>query len=219
MSSQDSAAAAMSLLRGDAIEAAEAMLQRLLAGSPRDPMALHVMSLLLLRRGEADKDKNRDKALAFALAATEAAPAHPGLHYALANLLHDAGRAAEAVPVFAEAVRLKPAFFEAWNNLGLAAQDCGDLSGAEQALRHALSIRPDSTGALANLASVLRQVQRPAEAFDCLRGRRCCSRTRRMTNIDRRCGCRRSTGPGGCPGKSHRPGDCPLSPVAGTESA
>lgn len=169
MSSQDSAAAAMSLLRDDAIEAAEAMLQRLLAGSPRDPMALHVMSLLLLRRGEADKDKNRDKALAFALAATEAAPAHPGLHYALANLLHDAGRAAEAVPVFAEAVRLKPDFFEAWNNLGLAAQDCGDLSGAEQALRHALSIRPDSTGALANLASVLRQVQRPAEAFDCLR--------------------------------------------------
>lgn len=160
--SRDSASAAMSLLRGNDPAAAESMLQRLLAASPRDPMALHVMSLLLLRRGEVDKART------FAVAATEAAPAHPGLHYALANLLHDAGRAAEAVPVFGNAVRLKPDFFEAWNNLGLAAQDSGDLRGAEEALRRAMDLRPDSASVLANLASVLRQMQRTDEAFDCL---------------------------------------------------
>lgn len=44
----------MSLLRGHTIEAADAMLKCLLAGHPGDPMALHVMSLLLLQRGEAD---------------------------------------------------------------------------------------------------------------------------------------------------------------------
>ena len=89
--------------------------------------------------------------LARARAAADAAPHHPGLRYNLGVMLHEAGDAAGAAAAYAQATRLKPDFFQAWNNLGLALEDLNRQNEAGSAFRQALAVRPDYPAALKNL--------------------------------------------------------------------
>lgn len=141
-----------------------AMFERLLAVSPNDPLALHGKSRILSDQGDTTNS------LIFARAAARAAPGHPGLRYALANLLVDTNDFPGARRAFEAALQLQPQFFEAWNNLGLLLQDM-DLPGeAEQAFRRALQIRPAAPGATNNLATLLLARKRYGDAYVLLSG-------------------------------------------------
>ena len=155
---QDSAALAMNLWRSDRPADALAMLDRLLLAQPNDPLALHGKGTILSDQGD------KHQGVIFALAAVAAAPNHPGLRYALANLLVDTQNLPGARDAFEAALRLQPHFFEAWNNLGLLLQDIGALPEAERAFRQALSVREGHPGALNNLATVLLALNRVDEA-------------------------------------------------------
>jgi len=60
----------------------------------------------------------------------------------LGYILHQAGRNAEAVPCCREALRLRPNFVEAHNNLGNALRDLGRADEAEASYAAALALRP-----------------------------------------------------------------------------
>ncbi len=61
----------------------------------------------------------------------------------------------EVVAEFREAVRLRPDFAEAYNNLGLVLTQADDDSAAIAAFREAIRIRPDYADAHANLGAAL----------------------------------------------------------------
>ena len=92
-----------------------------------------------------------DEALTLIRQALALAPQQPEFHYALANILIDSGdrsRLALARRALEQAIRLRPAFFEAWNNLGLLLEDLGEPDNAEQAFSQAVAVRPAALSAL-----------------------------------------------------------------------
>ena len=75
---------------------------------------------------------------------------------------HMAGNLADALPVYEEyAAKDDP---DAFNLLGIAAGQGGDLTAAEARFRRALAINPDHRGAGVNLAKLLGKLTRSAEA-------------------------------------------------------
>jgi tetratricopeptide (TPR) repeat protein len=77
-----------------------------------------------------------------------------GAAFGRGNALIQAGRRAEAVAAYREAVRLDPALAEAWGNLGAALGELGRLDEAERALREAVRLAPGMQPATGNLAAV-----------------------------------------------------------------
>jgi tetratricopeptide (TPR) repeat protein len=75
----------------------------------------------------------------------------------------------EAEACFRQAVKLKPDYAIAFNNLGLALHDQGKLNEAETNLRKALSLTPDFAEAHNNLGMVLHSSGKPDEAEACFR--------------------------------------------------
>ncbi len=74
------------------------------------------------------------------------------------------GDAEAAVPLWEAAVARDPDSPDYWNDLGLARGDADDPVGAEAALRQALALAPGDPVAGANLATLLVQQNRVAEA-------------------------------------------------------
>lgn len=70
----------------------------------------------------------------------------------------------EAINAYKEAVRLDPAYYEAWYNLGLAAYEANDLPSALLAGEQALAINPEATAARYNFALALQRANYPADA-------------------------------------------------------
>jgi len=62
-----------------------------------------------------------------------------------------AAACADKARMYEKAVRLLPAFFEAWFNLGLARAACGDPDGAAAAYESARKLRPEAIAPLRNL--------------------------------------------------------------------
>ena len=75
----------------------------------------------------------------------------------------------EAVGCCQEALRLRPHFPEALNNLGNALQDQGQLDEAVACYRQALALRPDFSMAHYNLGATLRDQGRRDDAVACFR--------------------------------------------------
>ena len=80
------------------------------------------------------------------------------------NALRDLGRPAEAEASYREALRLRPDYPEAHNNLGARCGTSADLAEAEASCREALRLRPDFPEAHSNLGNALRDLGRPTEA-------------------------------------------------------
>ncbi len=98
-----------------------------------------------------------------ALAVTEDnAVAHDG--YGLE--LYRAGREAEALPHFREAVRLSPTSVGARVNLAAALSRSGDFEAAVEQLREVVHLRPEDAAAQANLASMLLRAGHTEEAHN-----------------------------------------------------
>jgi tetratricopeptide (TPR) repeat protein len=74
------------------------------------------------------------------------------------------GRAEEALPHCREAVRLRPGYALARNNLGRALQDLGQLEEAAAQYHEALRLKPDYARVYVNLAGALLEEGKPAEA-------------------------------------------------------
>lgn len=86
-------------------------------------------------------------------------------HFHLGNLLREAGRHADAVDSYRQALRLAPGHPSLLNNLGLAQLANGDEAGAERSYRSVLASRPGHPQALRNLVHLLCRRQRNGEAL------------------------------------------------------
>ena len=109
-----------------------------------------------------------DEALTLIRQALALAPQQPEFHYALANILIDSGdrsRLALARRALEQAIRLRPAFFEAWNNLGLLLEDLGELDHAEHAFSQAVAVRPTALSARSYLLRRVRLAGRHDEVL------------------------------------------------------
>jgi Flp pilus assembly protein TadD len=79
-------------------------------------------------------------------------------HFYLGSALLAQGKLDEAIQHYSEALRLKPQFVEAWNNLGLALMMQGKLDEAVPCFAEALRLKPDNATAHKNLGALrLRQ--------------------------------------------------------------
>jgi protein O-mannosyl-transferase len=66
-------------------------------------------------------------------------------HNNLGSVLGQRGKHAEAIPHFAEAVRIKPYYFDALENLGMALREQGKAAEAVGFFERAIRVKPDST--------------------------------------------------------------------------
>ncbi len=82
-------------------------------------------------------------------------PANPRAHMARGVGLGERDRLTEAVREYQEAIRLKPDYVEAYNNLGIALARLGRRDEAVTVLRAALEKRPSHARAHVNLGKVL----------------------------------------------------------------
>ncbi|MFH1726603.1 MAG: DUF2079 domain-containing protein [Elusimicrobiota bacterium] len=92
------------------------------------------------------------------------APETAEQHAAFARVLAARGLLAPAIVHGKAAVRLRPGFPVAHNNLGNALAAAGDLAGAEKHLREALRLKPDDGLAAYNLGNVLLRSGKALEA-------------------------------------------------------
>ncbi len=88
----------------------------------------------------------------------------PDDHFALAELLYQAGDLSAARERYYAAIELDEDFVEARSNLGCVLAEQGDLSLAEAAFRGALEYHPDYADAHYHLARLLDRVNRSSEA-------------------------------------------------------
>lgn len=91
-------------------------------------------------------------------------PENPRAHASLAGVLSRAGKWAQALPYYEEAVRLRPDYADAQNDFGAA---LGKLGRHDQALTHhrrAWQLKPDDLDVRLNLGVALQQAGRAAEA-------------------------------------------------------
>lgn len=91
-------------------------------------------------------------------------PGSPEPHNDFANALREAGRPAEAVQQYREALRLKPDYMNAHNNLGTLLAELGRFAEAEPHLREALRLKPASPQLEINLGMVYLDMGRPEDA-------------------------------------------------------
>jgi predicted O-linked N-acetylglucosamine transferase (SPINDLY family) len=70
---------------------------------------------------------------------------------------HQAGRLAEAIAAYTEAIRIKPDHAEAYGNLGVAFNNLGKFEEALAAYRQAIRIKPDFARAHYNLGNLLNE--------------------------------------------------------------
>ena len=92
-------------------------------------------------------------------------PENPEAYNNLGLALRQAGRTAEAIPQFEEALRLKPALAEAHINLGVALGVSGRTAEAIAQFEEALRGQPDFAEAHNDLGLALRQAGRITEAI------------------------------------------------------
>jgi len=90
----------------------------------------------------------------------------PSAAFNLGNMLRACGRNVEAEAALHAAIRIDPAFAEAWYNLGDLLDDQGRSEAAIESLRKAVQVAPDYSDAMFNLALLLQRTNQCAEAAD-----------------------------------------------------
>jgi tetratricopeptide (TPR) repeat protein len=105
-----------------------------------------------------------DEALAAQRTAVELAPTSSEAHYNLGIVLYADGRLDEAIAEFRRVITLNEDFAEAWSYLGNLLVEKNDFTGAVAAHRRALALQPGRGIHLFNLARILGQAGRGAEA-------------------------------------------------------
>lgn len=96
-------------------------------------------------------------------------PHNPLVHFRLALVFVDSGRAADAVAALDASLRLQPDNARAHNNRGSALQLVGRHGDAERAFRQALALDPDLAQPYANLGHLLEKQGQARDAADLYR--------------------------------------------------
>lgn len=105
-----------------------------------------------------------DAALAAQREAVNLAPGSAETHFNLGIALYRAGRLDEAIAEFRRVITLNADFAEAWSYLGNLLVEKGEVTAAVAAHRRALALQPGRGIHLFNLARILGQAGRDAEA-------------------------------------------------------
>jgi len=177
------------------LSTAEQLYRQVLAASPRNADALHLLGVLehqcgrceaaveTIRRAIAVDPRqpifHNNLAAAYraldqleeaAGSYEEALKLKPDYADALSNLATvelARGRATQAAELCRRALQLSHEFVEAHNNLGNALKDLGQLAEAERSYRQAIALRPDFALAHNNLGTLFDEQRRPADAQAC----------------------------------------------------
>ncbi len=136
------------------LEEAERAYRALLASTPGNIDAVHLLGIVLGQLGRLDEAVDRLRE------AARLSPMSQEIIGNLAGVLGSAGRHAEATEALAAALRLQPDNHLGHENLAVALEYLGRLSEAEAAHREAIRLRPGFAEARCNLGNVLRKLGR-----------------------------------------------------------
>jgi protein O-GlcNAc transferase len=179
--------------RAGRLHEAETLYRQILASSPQQPDALHMLGAIAQQRGNnvtarelithaiavrpdaADAHANLglvlqslgeiDNAINCYRHAIVLAPNQAEFHTRLGSALKEAGKLDEAIHALQTAVRLGPNLPAAHNNLGNAYRAQDRHAEAISSYRRAISLRPDYVEALNNFANCLRETGDTGEAI------------------------------------------------------
>ena len=145
----DALAAALALHQAGQLAAAEAAYRRILGAAPEQPLALHLLGVLLLAAGRAGE------AVGLLRQAETARPGNADTRLALADACAAAGAVGEALGRYRALMADRPDYAPALVNYANALRESGDLDGAEAACRRALRLAPSLAEAHLTLGSTL----------------------------------------------------------------
>ena len=96
-------------------------------------------------------------------------PDNPFVWYALGHVQCELRNYELAVEVYKAAIRLKPDFFEAYNNLGWCYAAMGHYADAVEPYKTAIRLKPDAAKLYRNLAGAYGETRRYSQAVDALK--------------------------------------------------
>jgi len=149
--------------RAGRLQQAEASYRQVLAEQPRNFDALHLLGVIALQRGEAERATELIGEALAVDASSFSAHGNLAAAYQALNRLDDAERSLRT------ALELKPDWDGARNTLGVICQARGRPDEAEACFREALKSNPDSAEAVNNLGGIQRDRGHLAEAEACFR--------------------------------------------------
>ena len=152
---------AIALHRNGRLDDAERLYLKILAKTPRNFKARHLLGVVRAQTGRTDE------ALADMEEALSINPGDPEALLNRANVLKVLGRPLEALAEYERALAVNPGWAQAENNRGTVLQALGRHEEALAAYDRALAIQPNLVEALSNRGSVLEELRRPAEALAC----------------------------------------------------
>jgi protein O-GlcNAc transferase len=127
---------------------AEIIYREILSQQPNQPDILHLLGALCAQN---DRTESAIELISRAISLKPDA-----VYYdTLARSLKSCGRLDDAIAAYRDALRLKPDFANAQNNLGVALRAAGDLRESQAAFRAAININPDFAEAHNNLGNLL----------------------------------------------------------------
>ncbi len=159
--SANTLAAALEKHRAGDLAAARALYDDVLATNPLDFDALHLKGALLRRLGDAAA------AVALIEKAIAAVPARAlDAQLNLANALFDAGRHADSIRHYDQALAATPDDAGAWTRRGDAQQLLGQNADCVESYKRALALAANAPATWYNLGLALRKLERPQESLD-----------------------------------------------------
>jgi tetratricopeptide (TPR) repeat protein len=156
-------ASAVTHHRSQELDQAESLYRKILAKVPRHPVALHMLGVIELQRG------NNEAAIGLINQAIEVQPSLPEPFVNLGNALRLINKPEEAIESYRHAIALKPDMVLAHSQLAEVLMHLGRYEAAITHLQSAIAIEPTSVPLKIELAIVLRRAGRPMEAAQCWR--------------------------------------------------
>jgi tetratricopeptide (TPR) repeat protein len=156
-------ASAINHQRSQGLDQAEGLYRKILAKVPRHPVALHMLGVVELQRG------NTRAAIDLIKQAIEVKPGLPEAFLNLGNALRLDNKPEEAIESYRQAVALKPDMVLAHSQLAEVLMHLGRYEAAITHLQSAIAIDPASVPLKIELAIVLRLAGRPVETAQCWR--------------------------------------------------
>lgn len=146
--------------RAGDLAGAESAYRALIAASPHDAQALHLLGHVLALQGRAEE------AVETLARAAALAPGDPELRFNLAQALGASGRPREAEEELRAALRLRPRFGAAQLALGDLLALADRVDEAEECYRAALELEPERAEAHYNYGNLLHRTGRIGEAIE-----------------------------------------------------
>jgi len=132
---------------------AEVIYREILSQEPNQPEVLHLLGALCAQNGQGDS--------AIELVSRAISLKQDAIYYdTLARSLKSCGRLDDAIAAYRDALRLKPDFAGAQNNLGVALRAAGEVRESQAAFRAAINTNPNFAEAHNNLGNLLIEVGR-----------------------------------------------------------